>query len=135
MICLKKLFFSFCGILTALFCSGWAVWVKEASTPPERQGKQELERYLPQVAIALKIGDRNVKSIDVIRDDEHYADEEYEIRFEEQTITLTGGGSRGALYATYAFLENYLGIHWWPIRDEYVPPRREFVFQPGSTPP
>ncbi|MCQ2396672.1 MAG: DUF4838 domain-containing protein [Lentisphaeria bacterium] len=121
------------GMLAMFLCSGWTVNVREAATPPERQGKQELERYLPQAATALKIGEKDVVTIEVLRDDEHFADEEYEIRIEDDTITLVGGGSRGALYAVYAFLENHIGIHWWPLYGDYVPPQREFTLQPGTS--
>lgn len=130
---MRKAFLVSVGLFVLFLCSSWTVYVYEASTPPERQGKQELERYLPQVATALKIGDKDVATIEVLRDDKNFADEEYEIRFEDETITLKGGGSRGALYAVYAFLENYIGIHWWPLYGDYVPPRQEFVFQPGSS--
>jgi len=129
---MRRVTWMLCVLAAWLMCSGWTVAVKEMATQPERQGKQELERYLPQAATALKIDDKDVVTIDVLRDDEHFEDEEYEIRFEGETITLIGGGTRGALYATYAFLENYIGIHWWPIYGDYVPPRQEFVFKPGT---
>ena len=36
-------------------------------------------------------------------------------------LVLTGGKSRGTLYAVYHLLEDILGIHWWNLWEEYVP--------------
>ena len=48
-------------------------------------------------------------------------EEEWHIKSVGNQVILNGGGSRGALYATYHFLEDYCGIHWWSEVEEHVP--------------
>ncbi|MBO4344577.1 MAG: hypothetical protein J5833_02405, partial [Victivallales bacterium] len=48
-------------------------------------------------------------------------DEEWHIKAVGSDVILNGGGTRGALYATYHFLEDCCGIHWWTDIEEYVP--------------
>ncbi|MBO4344114.1 MAG: DUF4838 domain-containing protein [Victivallales bacterium] len=48
-------------------------------------------------------------------------DERWVIRSVGDQILVNGGGTRGALYATYHFLEDFCDIHWWSDYEEYVP--------------
>ncbi|MBO4344928.1 MAG: DUF4838 domain-containing protein, partial [Victivallales bacterium] len=48
-------------------------------------------------------------------------DEQWIIKSIDNNIILNGGGTRGALYAVYHFLEDYCDIHWWNEYEEYVP--------------
>ena len=48
-------------------------------------------------------------------------EEEWHIKTVGDQVILNGGGTRGALYATYHFLEDYCGIHWWSVVEDYVP--------------
>ncbi len=48
-------------------------------------------------------------------------DERWVIRSVGDQVLLNGGGTRGALYAVYHFLEDYCDIHWWSDYEEYVP--------------
>ena len=48
-------------------------------------------------------------------------EDEWHIRSVGNDVILNGGGTHGALYATYHFLEDYCGIHWWSVVEEYVP--------------
>ena len=50
-----------------------------------------------------------------------FQDEEWIIKSFDNNVVLNGGGTRGALYAAYHFLEDYCDIHWWNEYDEYVP--------------
>lgn len=36
-------------------------------------------------------------------------------------LVLNGGEQRGVLYAVYHLLEDEFGVHWWNLREEYVP--------------
>ena len=49
--------------------------------------------------------------------------EEWVIKSFGKNLVLTGGRSRGTLYATYHFLEDELGVHWWNPWEETVPSR------------
>ncbi|MBO4344141.1 MAG: DUF4838 domain-containing protein [Victivallales bacterium] len=48
-------------------------------------------------------------------------DERWVIRSVGDQILINGGGTRGALYATYHFLEDFCDIHWWSDYEEHVP--------------
>ena len=48
-------------------------------------------------------------------------EEEWHIKSVGDQVILNGGGTRGALYATYHFLEDSCGIHWWSVVEDYVP--------------
>ncbi len=48
-------------------------------------------------------------------------DEQWVIKSIGDQVLLNGGGTRGALYAVYHFLEDYCDIHWWNEYEEYVP--------------
>lgn len=52
-----------------------------------------------------------------------FGDEEWTIRTQAANLILTGGAPRGALYATYRFLEEICGVHWWNSFEETVPTR------------
>ncbi len=48
-------------------------------------------------------------------------DEQWIIKSFDNNVILNGGGTRGALYAVYHFLEDFCDIHWWSEYEEYVP--------------
>ncbi|MBQ7650571.1 MAG: DUF4838 domain-containing protein [Victivallales bacterium] len=48
-------------------------------------------------------------------------EEQWIIKSIGDKVILNGGGTRGALYATYHFLEDYCDIHWWNDFEDYVP--------------
>ena len=47
--------------------------------------------------------------------------EQWVIKSFGRDVVVNGGGTRGALYATYHFLEDLCGIHWWSEYEDYVP--------------
>lgn len=49
-------------------------------------------------------------------------DERWHIKSIDNQVLLNGGGTRGALYAVYHFLEDFCDIHWWSEYEDYVPP-------------
>ena len=57
-----------------------------------------------------------------------FADEEWCIRSFGRDVVLNGGGTRGALYAVFRFLEDECGIRWWMDGDEDVPAARPLKF-------
>ncbi|MBQ7652668.1 MAG: DUF4838 domain-containing protein, partial [Victivallales bacterium] len=48
-------------------------------------------------------------------------DEQWVVKSVGDNVIVNGGGTRGALYATYHFLEDCCDIHWWSEFEEYVP--------------
>ena len=47
--------------------------------------------------------------------------EQWVIKSFGKDVVVNGGGTRGALYATYHFLEDLCGVHWWSEYEDYVP--------------
>ena len=47
--------------------------------------------------------------------------DEIAIKFKGQDIFLNGQMPRGPLYATYTFLEDYVGVCWWTPEERYLP--------------
>lgn len=56
-------------------------------------------------------------------------DEEIRIRRQENTLYIAGPTPRAALYATYTFIQDILGVRWfWPgISGEYIPSKSSVV--------
>ena len=97
----------------------------------ERTAADELAAYLKKVAPAgeLSVDGRaavfHVGDTDFARSNglgaDAFADEEWCIKSLGGDVVLNGGGTRGALYAVYCFLEEHCGIRWWMDGDEDVP--------------
>ena len=47
--------------------------------------------------------------------------EGWAIKVINDDVVLTGGKTRGTLYAVYHLLEDVLGVRWWNLWEEYVP--------------
>ncbi len=43
------------------------------------------------------------------------------IRFVGRDLFFDGQGTRGALYAVYVFLEDYVGVRWWTQTESFIP--------------
>lgn len=57
-----------------------------------------------------------------------FRDEEWCIKSFGCDVVLSGGGTRGTLYAVYHFLEDDCGVRWWMDGDEDVPPAKPLCF-------
>ena len=92
--------------------------------PALQTAQRELAHYLPRVIRGgFKIDGVPLRRITVTRDSS-LRDEEWKMVSRGDTLALSGGGTRGPLYAVYHFLEDILGIHWWNVREEQVPEAR-----------
>ncbi len=113
------------------------------SIPAEDTAAQELKHYLGQITgvqgeiiregqagavmdNAIYVGStqfaaRQVKNYGTL------ADEEWVMQTQGKNLILTGGRPRGALYATYRFLEDVGGVNWWNPWEETVPQRPTLV--------
>lgn len=47
--------------------------------------------------------------------------EQWAIKNVGNKIIVTGGRTRGTLYAVYHLLEDEIGVRWWNLKEEYVP--------------
>ena len=115
-----------------------AIALPKNATLPEKTAAQELDDYLTKITggdfsvvaenaastrNTIYVGDTafaekagvNAKAM---------ASEAWRIKTSNGSLILAGGGTRGTLYATYNFLEDYAGVHWWNPWEETVPSRR-----------
>jgi hypothetical protein len=70
--------------------------------------------------VTFQVGDTELAAKHKLLSDS-LPDEQWHIKSVGDQIILNGGGTRGVLYATYHFLEDYCGIHWWSVVEDYVP--------------
>ena len=64
------------------------------------------------------------KAASAVFKDATFADakpDEIAIKFKGNDIYLNGQMPRGPLYATYTFLEDYVGVCWWTPEERYLP--------------
>ncbi|MBT3377975.1 MAG: DUF4838 domain-containing protein [Lentisphaerae bacterium] len=100
--------------------------------PHESTAVKELQDYLARrVKGDVTIGGRRnvvfqVGDTDLARENgllsSQLPEEEWHIKSFGNQVLLNGGGTRGALYAVYHFLEDYCDVHWWSEYEDYVPP-------------
>ena len=109
------------------------------SIPAEDTAAQELKHYLGQItgvqSEIVREGQTAPTTDNVIyvgstqfaakqvKDYNTLADEEWVMQTQGKALILTGGRPRGALYATYRFLEDVGGVSWWNPWEETVPQR------------
>ena len=100
--------------------------------PHEATAVQELQDYLArrikgkltiggQQGIVFHVGDTELAKKNRLLSSE-LPEEEWHIKSFGNQVLLNGGGTRGALYAVYHFLEDYCDIRWWSEYEDYVPP-------------
>ena len=107
--------------------------VKLSSSPEiwERTAAEELDAYLKRVVLAGELSVDGCAAVFHVGDTDFakskglgsaaFADEEWCVRSFGGDVVLNGGGTRGALYAVYCFLEENCGVRWWMDGDEDVP--------------
>ncbi|MBO4344320.1 MAG: DUF4838 domain-containing protein [Victivallales bacterium] len=115
----------------ALFAQPYFIKGPENPKPHEATAVKELQDYLGRrIEGSLKIGGKSPITFHV--GDSEFAkkhgilsdkleDERWVIRQFGNDVVINGGGTRGALYATFHFLEDCCGIHWWSNHEEHVP--------------
>ena len=107
--------------------------------PWEKTAAEELEHYLGLClggnrltvegmdGVAFHVGD-TAFARDQGLPFESFKDEEWRIKSFGRNVVLAGGGTRGALYAVYRFLEDGCGVRWWGDGDEDVPAPKPLAF-------
>jgi hypothetical protein len=104
--------------------------IEANASPAVKHGAEELQSYLKRISgadVPLQVGDaprhRGVATI-VVRQNPKLAAEELHIQTAPGSLLIEGGGSRGAMYGCYAFLEEVLGCRWFTTRITRVPAKR-----------
>ncbi|MBR4653906.1 MAG: DUF4838 domain-containing protein [Kiritimatiellae bacterium] len=109
----------------------------EAAQPWEKRAAKELGDYLARrVAgqfavdgrggVVLHVGDTPF-AVSKGYISSRMPDEQWLVRSYGSDILLNGGGTRGALYAVFHFLEDVCGVRWWSPQEEFVPPASPLV--------
>lgn len=96
-----------------------------------RHGAKEIQHFVKEMSGAeLAIVDESTAALGRsgpsirIETDPHLAEEELRIRTDGDTLRISGGGKRGALYGCYALLEDVLGCRWYNARTSRIPKRQ-----------
>ena len=121
----------FFACMSALMAQAYSIKGPSSPKPYEANAAKDLGDYLAKridgtltvggkSPVVFHIGDTELaKSKGLLSS--QLKDEEWIIKSFDNDIILNGGGTRGALYAVYHFLEDYCDIHWWNEYEEYVP--------------
>lgn len=99
--------------------------------PWEKTAVEELRTYLGKVATSGKVTIAGGDAVFHVGDTDFakakglgvadLKDEEWVVRSFGRDVVLSGGGTRGTLYAVYRFLEDECGVRWWNDDEEDVP--------------
>jgi hypothetical protein len=130
--------------------SRYVIALADDAIPAEKTAARELSDYLQQVTgarVAIKpetqvsssapqilvgAGKRVKKLMPGFRWAE-LGQDGIVIKTHGNSLILARGRSRGALYATYQFLEETVGIRWWAIDATTVPRKRTLRIRPLNT--
>ncbi|HJN15517.1 MAG TPA: DUF4838 domain-containing protein, partial [Armatimonadota bacterium] len=111
--------------LTRDGASDYVIALRADPIPSEQTAASELQRYLKLVTGAeLEIieGDPPADKVILIGGEpEGVGPDGIVIKTDGSVLTLAGARPRGALYAVYTFLEDYVGVRWWSSTEETVP--------------
>ncbi|MBR4673047.1 MAG: DUF4838 domain-containing protein [Victivallales bacterium] len=124
--------------------SDYCIVVPDGAAPVLKTAAAELGRYLKEVTKAelpivveaerptgkpaFVIGP--AKAASAVFSDPTFAKgkpDEIAIKFKGTDIYLNGRMPRGPLYATYTFLEDYVGVNWWTLEEHDSPDKPTLV--------
>ncbi len=116
------------------------------ATDVEKNAAKELQHYLREITgsassmitesvpvdSAIYIGATEFAELNnVTYTDNNGMGEGWTIKAIGNSLVITGGETRGALYGVYHLLEDELGVHWWNMWEEYVPEMEDAVLPLG----
>ncbi len=121
----------------ALFAQNFKIVGPANPKPHEQTAMDELKEYLGKKIdgkltiggasdITFVVGDSELAKANGLLSTE-LPEEKWVVKSFGDKVLLNGGGTRGALYATYHFLEDCCDIHWWSDIEEYVPKASSLV--------
>ena len=120
------------AVLVALGAGAYTVVSPDAAKPYEKTAADELSAYLKRVVpfgnltvdghadVVFHVGDTAfaaAKGLAAAQLDE----DRWVVRSFGRNVILTGGGSRGTLYAVSHFLEDFCDVRWWSDAEENAP--------------
>ena len=117
--------------MAALMAQPYSIKGPSSPKPYEASAMTELGDYLAKridgtltvggrSAVVFHVGDTEFAKANKCFSSD-FMDEQWIIKSVGNNVILNGGGTRGALYAVYHFLEDYCDIHWWNEYEDYVP--------------
>ena len=100
--------------------------------PHERTAMEELSSYLAKRVsgkvlvdgrdgVVFHVGDTELARRNGLLSSQ-MPSEKWVVRSFGNEVLLNGGGTRGALFAVYRFLEEFCGVRWWSEFEEDMPP-------------
>lgn len=87
----------------------------KSDEPAVKTAAAELQQYIE------KMGQSANPAKFLLEVDPELQEEEWKIESVSGGVKLSGGSSRGVLYAAYHYLEDVCGVRWWSPREEDVP--------------
>ncbi|HNX04235.1 MAG TPA: DUF4838 domain-containing protein [Opitutales bacterium] len=110
----------------------WKIEAPPAAKPHETKAADELSNHLAKRvkgtltvagrdAVVFHVGDTEFAKAKGLGSDKFAADE-WAVKSFGGDVVLTGGGTHGALYATWHFLEDVCGVRWWSQVETQMPP-------------
>ena len=84
-----------------------------------------------EVPAGIYVGATEYSAAEKVTFPDNELGEGWAIKAVDGNLVLTGGETRGTLYAVYHLLEDVLGVRWWTYWEEYVPTLDE-VRVPGD---
>ncbi len=142
---IKTLVFQSSGAnLSVSVMRNWRIIISDDATASERYAAEEFQKWFNQATLlALPLGnaDENTSKYDgqiFINASDIMDDEEIRITVNKKQIQLSGGVSRGVLYAVYQFLEEIVGLRFLTADNTHIPNASELEIPCGSytyTPP
>lgn len=122
----------------------YSIVVSDAATKAEMTAANTLKKYLEEISGAqfpvvtdaaapaekeLVVGVTN-RDGEVAIDRSEYRDDGVRILSDGEKLFLTGGAKRGAVYAVYTFLEDFLGCRWFTTELTVIPAIRHLAVAP-----
>lgn len=118
-------------VLLASLLASFTIARPSAPKAWEKGAAKELDTYLNRVTLGEVSVDGQEDVVFHVGDTEFsaekglsstaFGEEEWVIRSFGRDVVLNGGGTRGALYAVYRFLEDFCDVRWWSDDEEDVP--------------
>jgi len=118
--------------------NAYEIRLSETPQPWEKTAAEELTTYLDRLAAGRSVKVSGEEAVFHVGDTDFararklgsadLADEQWAVRNFGRDVVISGGGSRGTLYAAYHFLEDDCGVRWWSDTEEEVPEASELTF-------
>ena len=126
------------GELAVSTMQNWRIVCSDKATVSERYAAEEFQKWFTQATqlqLPLGTADENTGNNDgeiTITSSDELDDEKIHITVNQKQILLSGGGTRGVLYAVYQFLEELVGIRFLTADHTYVPDVSDLKIPCGS---